>query len=210
MKILHIIPSAFSYFDDIKGKAMSLAEKQKELGFSVEAFTVQYQGFTPKQAAESSLQAPLLHFSGVFDAEEVISQLHYFDIIHFHAPFLGIIGKICGLLKNKASKSKIVISYWRDPIINDIFSVYIYLYNRFYVPKLSVLSDAQMFMEANDCSLVDIKRWIKNPNNVLNFGDEQTINNNIPLTPDANRIKLDIRNKEAVACLSIYNKLINS
>lgn len=210
MKILHIIPSAFDYFNDIKEKAMSLAEKQKELGFSVEAFTVQYHGLTPKQTAEGSLQAPLLHFSGVYNTEEVISELSDFDIIHFHAPFLGIVGKICSLLKSKANKSKIVISYWRNPIINDLFSVYIYLYNRFYIPRLSALSDAQMFMGADGSRMADIKKWIKNVNNITDFGDEKAVNNNIPLTPDGNRIKLDIRNKEAIICLSVYNNLINN
>jgi len=213
MKILHIIPSAFSYFDDIKEKAMSLAGKQKELGFSVEAFTVQYNGLTPKQMAESSLQAPLLHFSGVYSADELISQLADFDIIHFHAPFLGIVGKICSLLKNMAYKSKIVVSYWRKPIINDLFSVYIFLYNCFYIPRLSVLSDAQLLMETGGAKLFSIEKWIKNSENIIDFNNDnniQVINNYIPLTPDGNRIKLDIRNKEAVVCLSVYNKLIHN
>jgi hypothetical protein len=208
MKILHIIPAGFNYFDDIKKNAMELAEKQKERGFTVEAFTIQYHGFTAKQSANTFKNTPLMIYSGVFKEQDVMSQLSGYDIVHFHAPFFGIIGKICRMLKHERQNYKIVISYWRNPIISDIFSIFIFIYNRYYIPILSSLSDAQIFLPIGSCAR--ISKWLKNTDNIIDFFDSPNNADNIPLTPAENSLKLDIVNMRVEACINIYNKLINN
>ena len=39
MRVAHLIPASFEYFDDIKSEAFALVEAQNDLGMEVEAFT---------------------------------------------------------------------------------------------------------------------------------------------------------------------------
>jgi hypothetical protein len=101
-----------------------------------------------------------------------------------------------------------VISYWRNPIISDIFSIFIFIYNRYYIPILSSLSDAQIFLPIGSCAR--ISKWLKNTDNIIDFFDSPNNADNIPLTPAENSLKLDIVNMRVEACINIYNKLINN
>ncbi|EKD42976.1 MAG: hypothetical protein ACD_72C00515G0006, partial [uncultured bacterium] len=42
MRVLHIIPSAFDYFDDIRSEAFKMIDAEIEMGIDAEAMTLEY------------------------------------------------------------------------------------------------------------------------------------------------------------------------
>ena len=135
MKVIHIIPSAFHYFDDIRNQAMDLVNAERKLGVDAEAFTLQYGAGTRREENIISQKAPGLNFNGLFSGNDLIKDLDNYDIVHLHCPFFGLAKDL--LVWKKINPDKILVAtVWREAKITDLFSVYIYLYNRRYLPKI--------------------------------------------------------------------------
>lgn len=142
MRVIHIIPSAFDYFNDIRSQAFALLESLHKLGVENEAVTLQYgaPGKTIKESVRRS--APSVHnYLGDFDMESVIKSFADFDIVHLHCPFFGGAGKI--LKWKKANpRAPLVCTYYRDARFEDMISLFIKFYNAYYLPKIFKLAEA--------------------------------------------------------------------
>ena len=152
MKILHIIPSAFDYFDDIRAAAFSLVGKLPEYGIEADAFTLQYGGASREERGEVAAKAPSQRFLGLNSVAELIATLSEYDLVHAHCPFLGAAGKIIAW-KKEHPQIPLVATFHRRVATQDFFSLGIVWYNRYYLPKLFQLSDVvaapseQMFLK---------------------------------------------------------------
>jgi hypothetical protein len=142
MRVIHIIPSAFEYFDDIRSQAFKLLNGLHKLGVETEAFTLQYG--SPNKAEKSSIKqaSPSVHnFIGDFDINTAIASISNFDIVHLHCPFFGAAGKIL-YWKKLNPNTPLVVTYSRDVQVGDVMSLFIRFYNAYYLPKIFKLADA--------------------------------------------------------------------
>lgn len=142
MRVIHVIPSAFEYFNDIRSQAFKLLDGLHKLGVETEAFTLQY-GLPDKEEKASIKKAsPSVHnFIENFDVNSAIVNFSNFDVVHLHCPFLGAAGKILRW-KNQNPNVPLVVTFYRQVRITDLMSLFIKLYNMFYLPKIFKLADA--------------------------------------------------------------------
>lgn len=156
MRVIHIIPSAFEYFNDIRSHAFKLLDGLHKLGVETEAFTLQYG--SPNKAEKFSIKqaSPSVHnFIGNFDISSAIANFSEFDIVHLHCPFFGAAGKILHW-KKLHPETPLVITYYRDVRVGDLMSMFIKLYNAYYLPKFFKLADAVDRFNAEEGSLESI------------------------------------------------------
>lgn len=138
---MHIIPSAFNYFDDIKVKAFDVVDGLSKIGVEVEAFTLQYGGVTKSVKEGVRQSSPRVHvYTGSTNADGLTSSLEGFDIVHLHCPFLGAASHVVQWKKTHQN-IPLVITYYRDVRFVDLFSLFIKIYNAIYLPKLFKLAD---------------------------------------------------------------------
>ncbi len=150
MRVIHIIPSAFEYFDDIRSQAFKLLDGLHKLGVETEAFTLQYG--SPNKAEKASIKSasPSVHnFIGDFDIGSAIANFSDFDIIHLHCPFFGAAGKILQWKKLNPN-TPLVVTYYRDVRVVDLMSLFIRFYNAYYLPKIFKLADATIRFKAEE------------------------------------------------------------
>lgn len=154
MKVIHIIPSAFEYFDDIRARAFKTVSEQNSLGIAADAFTLQYGSVSRGEKAGINAAAPHQHYLGQSSFSQLVYRLADYDAVHLHTPFLGGAG---ALVKWKRAHPDIPLlaSYYRPVKIVDGFSVFIWLYNRFYLPKIFALAQ-NVFDLTNDPKNVKI------------------------------------------------------
>ena len=142
MKVIHIIPSAFNYFDDIRSLVFSLLEGLHKLGVESEAFTLQYGSTDKAQKASIKEASPSVHnYIGNFNINSAIDNFSNFDIVHLHCPFFGAAGKILRW-KKLNPEIPLVVTYYREVRIEDLMSLFIRFYNAYYLPKFYKLADA--------------------------------------------------------------------
>ncbi len=142
MRVIHVIPSAFEYFDDIRSQAFKLLEELHKLGVETEAFTLQYG--SPNKAEKRSVKeaAPSVHnHIGDFDISNAINSFSDFDVVHLHCPFFGAAGKILNWKKHNPN-TPLVVTFYRQVHIVDLMSLFIRFYNMYYLPKFFKLADA--------------------------------------------------------------------
>lgn len=141
MKVIHIIPSAFEYFDDIRAKAFKLIEGLYKLGLETEAFTLQYGPPTKTMKTEVSESSPSVHdYIGTTGPVGLIESLADFDIVHLHCPFFGAGEKILDWKKTHPDVP-LVITFHRPVWLVDFFSLFIKIYNWYYLPKIFRLAN---------------------------------------------------------------------
>ncbi|MDO8626043.1 MAG: glycosyltransferase [Candidatus Magasanikbacteria bacterium] len=143
MKIAHLIPASFEYFEDIKGEAFALVEAQSNLGMEVEAFTLQFGRVSVAAldgAGEGTQRFISRKFSGKMSFSDVLFGLSGFQVVHVHCPFFGGIQKI---LKWKANNPNIVlvVSFYHLIPVTDLFSYLVRWYNSLVLPKLFRVAD---------------------------------------------------------------------
>lgn len=144
MRVIHIIPSAFDYFDDIRRIVFSLIDDLVKVGVESEAITIQYGAVRKRAEAEQKSRASAHVFQGNADFNGVVADFENFDVVHLHCPGLGAMGKIYHWKKN-GSAVPLVASYYRDVRIPDFFSLLIKFYNDYYLPKILSSADAVVF-----------------------------------------------------------------
>lgn len=153
MKITHIIPSAFEYFDDIRDRAFSWVEALGDLGVDVEVFTLQYGGKPPAEVRqEVAAVAPSRTYEKTVPVQTMTKIITTGltpkepEIIHLHTPFLGGAGQILDFIKSRPN-AHLVVTHHRPVKFEDLISVYIYFYNHYYLPKFFTLADAILLIE---------------------------------------------------------------
>jgi hypothetical protein len=134
MLVTHIIPSAFSYFDDIRTFVFSVTEHLETKMVEQNVFTLQYGSTTRAQRESVQSVAPKRHFKGMCSVGGIVESIEKSDIVHLHVPFLGAAQSILQAIRVK--NVPLVVSYYRSIPIDDVISLYIRYYNWLYIPKL--------------------------------------------------------------------------
>lgn len=156
MRVIHVIPSAFEYFNDIRSQAFKLLDGLHKLGVETEAFTLQYGSTNKAEKASVKEASPSVHsYLGNFDINSAIHNFSDFDIVHLHCPFFGAAGKILKWKKNNPN-IPLVITFYRDVRVVDLMSLFIRFYNMYYLPKFFHLADAVSRFNAEEGSLESI------------------------------------------------------
>lgn len=166
MRVIHFVPSAFEYFEDIRSSVFQIVEELDKLGVESEIITLQYGAGAPsksvqKAAAEQEMKRS---YKGVVPNSDLLQNLTGFDIIHFHVPCLGFVGKFLKWHKLH-SKVRIVMSYYRPIPITDGISWFIRWYNKYYLPKLAKIARGIVYFSERDLRPIILKV----PTNSLSF-----------------------------------------
>ncbi len=210
MRILHIVPAAFEYFEVIRKEAFDLADSLNALGFESELITLQYspvsRRFEKKVAEETKKR---VNFERNYSEDEILEKFNQHDIIHLHIPFLGMGKKILKFKKNNPQKKFVITLYENLPYV-DFFTIIIWLYNSYYVKRLINLADfvvagsEQIFRRSGGFSyLKDEKKFVP-----LDSFVEFILENNFDLTKKINNLKLNKSNiHTAVAYGELYRLL---
>ncbi|MDO8509525.1 MAG: hypothetical protein Q7S24_00075 [bacterium] len=141
MRVIHIIPTAFDYFDDIKKHAFKLVEEINEYAnFEAEALTLQYSGITKTEQTTVKYYAPHQKYLGSQTLNEAVDYLNTFEVVHLHTPFLGA-GQMLWRWRQNNPKKILVVSVYRSVPIVDLISVGIRWYNKYYLKRLKSLAD---------------------------------------------------------------------
>lgn len=153
MKIAHLIPTSFEYFEDIREEAFALVEAQNNLGLEVEAFTLQYGKTKPTLSEVEKIEKKFVsrQFAGNLNISEVIKILLNFDVVHIHVPFFGGLKKIINW-KRSLPSSILVVTYYRKSTISDLFSYVVKWYNNLMLPKLFQAADLVAYFTPDQMS----------------------------------------------------------
>ncbi len=110
------------------------------MGVETEAFTLQYSQPSKSMKAEVAEDSSSVHnYAGNINLDNLAEHFSGFDIVHLHCPFLGMARKIIDWKKLHPS-IPLVVTYYRDVRVEDMFSIFIKLYNAYYVPKIFALA----------------------------------------------------------------------
>ena len=141
MRVLHIIPATFHYFDDIQSAAFTLVSNLEKLGVETGVFTLQYGGEGGALATQSAVEkaATGRRYGGTLSINEALATFSEYDAVHVHAPFLGAAGKI--MAAKQASGVPMLLTIYRPVFTPDFFSLAIKLYNWYYLPRLCALAE---------------------------------------------------------------------
>ncbi len=157
MKVLHIIPNAFDYFEEINTEAFKILEAESDLGVEADAITLNYGSVTRKDTFEVKKSAPSRKFVGQEPVEKNIEAWEYYDIINLHCPFFGAAEKILQWVTDHPEKS-LIITYHHDFKTPDFFGYLIKFYNYYYLPKLfKVARHVTFFADRRNLSQVGLK-----------------------------------------------------
>ncbi len=140
MRVIHIIPAAFDYFDDIKQAAFRLIDSSPAEGVEAEALTLQYGTVTKQEEGETTETAPSFKFVGLSSLEKGIVSLDYFDVVHIHCPFFGAARKIIAW-KIAHPGHPLVATFYHPFQSTDFFSLIIQAYAAYYTPRVLRLAD---------------------------------------------------------------------
>lgn len=141
MRVVHIIPAAFNYFNDIRDAAMAEVEAEGGMRIEAEAFVLQYGSVTERFSSDVKKVAPTRVFQGVMSGQSMMEVLDSFDVVHVHCPILGMMGKIIAF-KKKNPQIPLVVTYHRPVMIPDLFALYISWYTKWHLPRLLGVADA--------------------------------------------------------------------
>ncbi len=135
MRVLHVIPNAFEYFEDIHSEAFKILEAEVDLGIHVDAVTIDYGGTSKKEISQVKKTAPSRTYVGQETIDKNIEAWDYYDIINLHGPFFGSANKILEWIQKHPEKF-LVVTYHHDFVSSDFFSLFIKFYNYYYLPKI--------------------------------------------------------------------------
>ncbi len=145
MRVLHIIPAAFNYFDDIRFQAFKVVDGLSLFGIEAEAFTLQYGNTSMAEGSESPAQhraarGNASQFMGMSTLADALATFAAFDILHVHAPLPAAAGKVIAW-KKAHPHFPLVVSYYRPVKVVDFYSVGLLAYNALYMPALAAAAD---------------------------------------------------------------------
>lgn len=183
MRVIHIIPSAFNYFDDIRSAAFSIVDELSEIGVEGEIITLQYGAPRREEKEELKAAAPSRRYVGAVDFNALLRDLSGFDAVHLHCPFLGAADKILEW-RRREPKTALVVSYYRDVIFNDLISLYVRWYNSHYLPLLFSASDAVVCFSADSFRKSRGRKFLRESDKLfdLNFALDETGGGAVKLT----------------------------
>lgn len=175
IKVLHIVPSAFDYFEKIRKEAFLLVDSLDELGFDNYVFTLQYEAVNKR--LEKKVQRETkgkMGFEKIYNIAEIKDKMDEADIIHLHVPFLGMGKKILEYKKKNPQKKFIVTLHPGLPYV-DFFTIIIWLYNSWYLGKMFAIADfvavenEDIFKKAGGFAKLKDEKKLVLINNFINF-----------------------------------------
>lgn len=169
MKVLHIIPAAFEYFDDMRAQAFEILEKENKLGIESDAITLEYGTVNRREKFEVATTAPSRKYLGQESIEKNSQAWEAYDIINLHCPFFGAGGKILDFLESNPDKF-FLVTYHHDFITPDFFGYFIKLYNYYYLPKLFNKAKVIAFFSNQRAESVVGIGMVKNDSKVVVLG----------------------------------------
>ena len=171
LKILHIVPAAFDYFDDIKNYAFGLADRMNAYSnIEAEVITLQYNMPTREERAAIKRVSPEHHYERAEAMEEAVEGFSGFDVIHIHVPFLGGAKDILRW-KSENPKIPIVITFYRNVPTTDLISWYIKWYNSYYLPKIFAVADVVTVFPWSELNAIKIAHKSNTEADVLRLTD---------------------------------------
>lgn len=201
MNILHIVPSAFEYFNDIRSFVFSIVEELDQFqNINQEVFTLQYGSLSKAVKVELETTSPSRSFQALRSLDSLLAVLEMADVVHLHAPFLGGAKKIYNALNDKP----LIVSYYRRVFLKDAFSFIIYWYNEFYLSRFIKRAGFITFGEFL------IRRSFKNiifQNNIpyINIAEKQKKE---PLTSSLTPVQLQVEvRRYAEIFLQVYQSI---
>lgn len=199
MRVIHIVPSAFNYFDDIRSKAFAIVDGLHNLGIETEAFTVQY-GSTGKKLKESVKAAsPSVHtLAATTGAQGLSNSLKDFDVVHVHCPFLGAAKQILHW-KQAFPHKLMVVTYYRDVPFSDGFSWFVKLYNAYFLPKIFRAADVVICSSINELAQYRGAKYIPAQQKVMGLDE---------IILEKKWGKFDSRQAVAAKVLLVYNSIM--
>lgn len=211
MRVMHIIPSAFEYFKDIKQEAFALAEEIEKLEeveepVKSEAITLQYGDPTRAEKFEIATVSPSKEYQGEQPVAEIVNQFAAYDIVHLHAPFMGS-GGMLKKWKERHPEHPFVITYYRDVLLPDFFAYIFKYYNAYYLPKLFHLADAVTCFSLADFNKSLGVKYLRDKNKLLPLWNAES-EPNVHLTDSEDEVKLQRRKVAAFMLYQIYNSLL--
>lgn len=163
MRVLHVIPAAFNYFDDIKSFVFAVLDYQNSAGVEADAITLQFnnQDIKPEKQklkvkrdealekmarGENKINYPRYSYAGAQSVGAAFADLNDYDIVHLHMPFFGGAKDILNW-RAQNPQANFVVSYYYDFKTPDFFGIIIKLYNYFYLPKMFKTADMVIAIE---------------------------------------------------------------
>ncbi|MFH1292238.1 MAG: hypothetical protein ABIH87_03500 [bacterium] len=196
MRIAHIVPSTFEYFDDIKMDAFETVEQLSKYGIESIITTLQYSQAKRREkekisgkAGGPAGKAPSYKYQGMQSIIQAIENFSSYDLVHLHCPFLGAGGKILEW-KRKNPDTPLAVTYYRPVELVDFLSYFIRLYNSYYLSKIMRLAEVVMFFPQtypkSRFSFLDQKKMVD-----ITPTDHDEHSLTVDLTNICNKVKLD-------------------
>jgi hypothetical protein len=198
MRVVHIVPTAFNYFDDIRNAVFKIVDGLQEKGVSQEIFTLQYSEPEKNNLEEIKKISPKRNYGGARPLAESFEDLASFDLVHFHVPFLGA-GKALLMWRQKFKDVPLITSYYRKVLLVDLLSIFISLYNNYFLKKMIPISDMVTTFAGQGDFLHNYARKIalKNKTNFL-FQ---------PLTKFDDKVQLNLSDNDLKTAIEFYFEL---
>src|SRR3989338_70155 len=192
MRVIHIIPSAFNYFDAIRAEAFQLVENLDAIGVENDVFTLQY-GAQSKTKQEQT---------------EIVGTLASYDVVHAHAPLFGGAGKIIEWKKANPGVP-FLVSYYQPVGASDLFGFLVRWYTIYYLPRLFKAADIVTCDSIDELYRKFGRGVVFNPEKLIEADEETKDFFGTDLTYDPNGLELTNRERLAVKYTMLYNELTN-
>lgn len=185
MKILHIVPAAFNYFDDIRELVFGVVDKLDTFAdVEQKLFTLEYGPPTTRTKATLSHIAPTRTHQAVRSISALVDTFGDYDIVHVHTPFLGG-GKLLSM--HLEQHPRVVVTYYRDVALADLLSYFIRWYNRRYVPRF--VQHSRIFINCAPTLFLPLRRIIDREGiKIVDLAKNQFFSN--PLTNSSSEVQL--------------------
>lgn len=205
MRVVHIIPTAFTYFDDISQAAFSLVENLSYFNVEAEAFTLHYGTVTRIEVAKVRMVAPSRQFKELSPLDTLFDSLGQYDVVHLHCPFLGAAKKIL-TWKKAHPQVPFLATFYHSLVTPDFFSLGIKWYTLYYLPKIFAAAD---LVACPDLALFQSSygRHFLQENGKLVLVDGTSVFLNKDLTLPHNEVQLSMEEIVALKYSLVYNKL---
>lgn len=182
MRVLHVVPGAFDYFDDIRQTVFSLMDDLEAIGIEGEAFVLEYgppktdeaSWKTPVEKASGGEKtpAPTEHknkrtFQGTMSISDMLEHSDQFDVLHLHVPLFGG-GHALSHWRKHHPERPFVVTYHRAVKTPDFFSLLISWYNAFYLGRLARLADIAV-------SVPEMPRFIERLSSAIRMDSSPTV-----------------------------------
>jgi hypothetical protein len=210
MRIIHIIPSVFNYFDDIRAEAFALVDTLQSAGVEADVFTLQYGSAAAAPSVQTEVKAVTPKagrtYKGQVNINKAIESFSDYDIVHLHAPFFGAAGKILAW-KQAHPEIPFVVTCHRRMVTPDFLSLFLKLYSLYYLPKIFAVVDIITVPSLNKFKAYFGRSFKQYSNKLVEIDDSAMfLDQDISISPDG--AELASAERLALKYIMVYNELV--